>query len=132
MTEPASIDVASAVNALLRMAERTPKTPHGHILIHPDELMMIVTRYLTAPTLIGCGCLGVSDVRGVVHRITNICPAHRAVRPVDFYGDGFWAGYQGGDGVDPQTLGDDDRADWNSGYAAGAASTGDTQAVRPL
>lgn len=131
MTEPI-IDVASAVNALLAMADRTPRTPHGLVMVHPDEIMEIVTRYLTAPTRIGCGCLGVADAHGTIHRITNICPAHGAERPVDFYGDGFWAGYRGGDGIDPETLDDDDRADWDAGYAAGATSTGDVGAVRPL
>jgi hypothetical protein len=123
MTEP-TIDVASAVNALLTLADRTPRTPHGHIIVHPDEIMEIITRFLTAPTVIGCGCLGVADERLVIHRITNICPTHGADRPVDFYGDGFWAGYHGGD--------DNDRADWDAGYAAGANAVGDTLAVRPL
>lgn len=131
MTE-SRIDVASAVNALLQLAERTPRTPHGHVLVTTDELMEIIYRYLTAPTVIGCGCLGVADARGTIHRITNICPTHGPERPVDFYGDGFWAGYHGGDGVDPETLDDNDRADWDAGYAAGAASAGDTLAVRPL
>lgn len=131
-TEP-TVDVPSAVNALLHLAERTPSTPHGMVMVHRDELMDIVTRFLTAPTVIGCGCLGVADGRGTIHRITNICPVHRVERPVDFYGDGFWAGYHGGDGIDPDQLDADDRAEWDNGYAAGlsGASSGVVD-VRPL
>jgi hypothetical protein len=68
----------------------------------------------------------------VIHRITNICSTHGAERPVDFYGDGFWAGYRGGDGIDPDSLDADDRADWDQGYGAGLAAAGDTSVVAPL
>lgn len=120
--------MASAVNALLALADREPGQPSGHVLVHPDEIMEIITRHLTAPTEAGCGCLRVDDEQLVTHIITDPCGIHGAAFPSDFYGSGFWAAYHGDSRIDPEALGPNDRADWDAGFAAAAIGEA---AVRP-
>lgn len=112
------IDVKKAIEDLLALADRTPGFPSGHVAVHPDEILAIVET-LTAKRPVGCGCLVVDDREGTTHVISNPCGVHGAQRPIDFYGDGFWAGYRGGPGIDPDTLDEDERAEWDAGYGAG-------------
>lgn len=115
----ADIDVAGAIEALLALTDRTPGFPSGDVMVHPDELLTIIGK-LTAPAPVRCGCLLVDDMDGGTHTISNPCSIHRAQRPIDFYGDGFWAGYRGHDeSVDPASLNPADRTEWGNGYARG-------------
>lgn len=127
------IDVKRAIEDLLGLADRTPAFPSGDVMVHPDEILAIV-ELLTAKRPAGCGCLVVDDRDGGTHIISNPCGIHGAQRPDDFYGDGFWAGYRGGPGIDPDTLNSEERSDWDAGYSAGlcAAEPDSDEDVRVL
>lgn len=112
------IDVPRGIEMLLALVDRTPDFPSGEIRVHPDDLLAVI-EVLTAPTPVGCGCLVIDDEAGETHVISNPCLVHGAERPTDFYGDGFWAGLRGGDGIDPDTLDELERVDWDAGYSRG-------------